>query len=261
MTADDVASAASADWTPGDVARAFADLGRTLGTVRTVDETLERLTEASVRLIPGAEDAAVSLGRSHGREPFRTVAATSDLPLRVDKIQYDLERGPCVDAILDQTVFRTGDLRSDPRWPDFGQRAADDTGVLSMLSVRIFLGDDDLIAGMNYYASKPQAFDDTSEALGVLAATHGALALTAARQHERAANLERALQSNRDIGVAMGVLMSNHKITKQQAFDLLRVASQHTHRKLRDVAEEVGETGALDLPTANAAAASSPDGH
>ena len=61
-------------------------------------------------------------------------------------------------------------------------------------------------------------------------------------------NLERALTSSRRIGAAIGVLMYRHKVTIDQAFELLRVASQVTHRKLRDVAEDVLTTGELNLP-------------
>jgi hypothetical protein len=63
----------------------------------------------------------------------------------------------------------------------------------------------------------------------------------------RAANLDVALESNREIGVAIGVLMSQHKLTRQHAFDVLREASQRTHRKLRDVAADVTETGTIEL--------------
>jgi DNA-binding response OmpR family regulator/two-component sensor histidine kinase len=62
---------------------------------------------------------------------------------------------------------------------------------------------------------------------------------------DRSANLEKALSSNRQIGTAIGILMALHKTTADTAFTLLRTASQHTHRKLYDVAEEVNSTGAL----------------
>jgi hypothetical protein len=39
--------------------------------------------------------------------------------------------------------------------------------------------------------------------------------------------------------------MASPKVTRDQAFDLLRMASQHSNRKLADVAERVAETGAL----------------
>jgi AmiR/NasT family two-component response regulator len=43
----------------------------------------------------------------------------------------------------------------------------------------------------------------------------------------------------------MGVLMARLLVTREQAFDLMRIASQRTNRKLRDIAEDVLETGTL----------------
>lgn len=62
---------------------------------------------------------------------------------------------------------------------------------------------------------------------------------------ERLANLEFALVSARRIGAATGILMASEKVTVDQAFERLRVASQRTHRKLRDVADDVLFTGTL----------------
>jgi hypothetical protein len=42
--------------------------------------------------------------------------------------------------------------------------------------------------------------------------------------------------------------MFQHKLTGEQAFDLLRRVSQHGHRKLREVAYQVADTGELVLP-------------
>jgi len=58
-------------------------------------------------------------------------------------------------------------------------------------------------------------------------------------------HLERALQSNREIGVAMGILMAQQRCTREEAFEQLSTASQKLNRRLRDIAEEVGHTGAL----------------
>lgn len=59
------------------------------------------------------------------------------------------------------------------------------------------------------------------------------------------ANLEVALASCRRIGAAMGVVMATRKVTEEQAFTMLRQASQDTHRKLRDVADDVLLTGTI----------------
>jgi hypothetical protein len=115
-----------------------------------------------------------------------------------------------------------------------------------MFSQRLYMENDHgLIAGLNAYSHQPGAFDEPSEAIGLLMATHGALALSHASAQQKARNLERALKTSREIGIAIGVLMAQHKVARGQAFDLLRIASQHTHRKLAEIAAQVAETGAL----------------
>jgi hypothetical protein len=66
-----------------------------------------------------------------------------------------------------------------------------------------------------------------------------------AQEFDKSHNLTEALATNRQIGQAIGILMASYKLTSQQSFDLLRGVSQHTHRKLREVADEVNQTGTL----------------
>ena len=41
--------------------------------------------------------------------------------------------------------------------------------------------------------------------------------------------------------------MARHQLSREQAFDALRIASQNTNKKLRDIAVEVGDTGVLSF--------------
>ena len=61
-------------------------------------------------------------------------------------------------------------------------------------------------------------------------------------------HLSRALESNRRIGMAIGIVMARHGLTPDEAFGALRMASQRSHRKLRDIAEDVVFTG--EIPAA-----------
>jgi hypothetical protein len=44
-------------------------------------------------------------------------------------------------------------------------------------------------------------------------------------------------------GMAIGILMARRRLTEEQAFDCLRIESQHRNVKLRDIAESVIYTG------------------
>jgi hypothetical protein len=65
---------------------------------------------------------------------------------------------------------------------------------------------------------------------------------------EALTNLEQAVERSRDLGIAVGLVMATEGVGRTQAFDLLRVVSQHQKRTLSVVADEVIETGGL--PTA-----------
>jgi hypothetical protein len=231
----------TAAFPPAELAAMFAKIERELASA---DSALDVLVRSAADMVPGAQMAGVSLGR--GRK-FSTPAATDDAVLAVDELQYGEGHGPCVDAIVQDTTFNAHDLRTDTRWPRFGRAAYEQTGIVSMLSFRMFFEapDDHVVAGLNLYSRQADAFGDASEAIGMLLATHGALAVARAAAREKADNLMLALKTSREIGVAMGILMQKYKITRDDAFNLLRMASQAMHRKLAEIATDVAETGEL----------------
>jgi AmiR/NasT family two-component response regulator len=79
-------------------------------------------------------------------------------------------------------------------------------------------------------------------AAGELSETRTALALATARAEE----LQRALVTSRQIGMAIGILMERQRLTAEQAFDCLRDLSQRRNVKLRDVAEQIIYTGGAE---------------
>jgi len=234
----------TASSSPAELAELFDSITQQLRAAPDDKAALSMVADLAVRYVDGADYAGITVGRDGGR--FETVAATDDIVSRCDQIQYDLGSGPCVDAVVADSRYNAGDLRTDGRWPQFASRCVEQTGIVSMLSMRLFVESDaDLIAGLNMYSHQPHAFDENSEAFAHLLATHGALAVGKASAENKTRNLKRALETSRDIGIAMGIVMNSHKVTRDQAFGLLRMASQRTHRKLADIAREITETGAL----------------
>jgi DNA-binding response OmpR family regulator len=99
--------------------------------------------------------------------------------------------------------------------------------------------------GADDYITKPFS---SSELLARLRANHELHqlregAVTAAEG--RAEQVRGALDSNRSIGTAVGIMMATYQLTAKQGFQLLVSASQNTNSKLRDVAAQVIEAGAL----------------
>jgi hypothetical protein len=225
------------------LARMFDEVEARLQQAGPLAAAMDTLVNHAMQVVEAADAAGISVSRAGA---WRTVASSGPLPLQVDGLQYELGDGPCLDAALKHTTLVTDDLQHDPRWPEFGRRAARETGVLSMMSHRMYIEDTGrLVAGLNFYARKKDAFVPDQQMLGTLLANYGALILTNLQQTEEIDNLNQAIDSNREIGAAVGVLMALHKVTKDQAFEALRMMSQRTHRKLRDIAYDVTQTGTL----------------
>ena len=140
--------------------------------------------------------------------------------------------------------MRIDSIPEEHRWPRF-RRLAAEKGLGSLLSFQLFVSDDNLGA-LNLYAGEPHAFDEESEAVGLVFASHAAVALAGARQEER---LRTAMVSRDLIGQAKGILVERFRITGDQAFRVLVGVSSRTNRRLVDIAEELCATGELPDPS------------
>ncbi len=220
------------DQTPAELAQTFADVARPLLSEDDVEATLNKITKLAVETIDGCDHAGVSLIQDR---KISTAAASEDVPCQVDAIQYDVGEGPCLDAIREHETFRIDDLAAEDRWLRFCPRAAEETGVASMLSFRLF-AETDTMGTLNLYARKRGAFDDEALAVGSVFATHAAVALAGAQHYEQ---MQKALRSRDVIGQAKGIVMAQQDVSADEAFDILRRASQRMNIKLREVAERV----------------------
>jgi len=110
--------------------------------------------------------------------------------------------------------------------------------VLSTLSVPVVVASDGLGA-LNFYAGTTSFFDDDARRLAELFAGQCSVASQYWSVATESTNLSAAMQSRAVIEQAKGVIMATSHCSAEQAFDVLRVQSQHENRKLRDIAAEL----------------------
>jgi PAS domain-containing protein len=216
--------------------RVLAEAAAELAGQPTPQQTLEHIAQLAMRSVAGCDQASVSVQRGRGK--LESPAATGELAAACDQLQYELKEGPCVRALDETEPIRVTDMSAERRWPRFAPRAAQ-LGVGSMLAIPL-AAPRGLVGALNLYAKSPDAFS-ADDQLGAQAyAVHAGIALAHA---ELEANLRLGMETREQIGRAVGILMERNRITAGDAFDLLVVASQNAHRKLRDVAAWVNETG------------------
>jgi GAF domain-containing protein len=211
---------------------------------RNLADVLSEITIVGRRAMPGTDAASITLIR--GERAF-TAAYDGQMALDADELQYERGYGPCMDAARAGQVFLVDDMRTEQRWPDYAQHAAD-RGVGSSLSVPLPF-QSATIGALNCYARRAHAFSEADVTLGEDVASWVALAVSnakaAAQTDDDLAHMRTAMMSRAVIEQAKGILMERHKIIDDQAFTMLTHASQQTNVKLRDVAAELVRTGAL----------------
>ncbi|MFD5818566.1 GAF and ANTAR domain-containing protein [Streptomyces sp. NPDC127038] len=216
---------------------ALADMARDLLAQDSVQATLDRIVEHATVLINGCDEAGILTVR---RGEVSALAATSDVVRMADRIQQDLREGPCFDAVTErEQLYAIEDLRRPhPKWA----RLAPELRKLGMGSMMGFLlfTDDDELGALNVYSRRPSMFDESARSAGWVLASHAAVALSSARKHQQ---LGHALETRHEIGEAMGILMERHGLGEDEAFAVLKKASQDHNIKLRDIARKVCETG------------------
>ena len=213
-----------------DLARAFSEVSRMLDADPDVQRTIDTIVGVAVTTIPGVEHAGVSLVKGGARD-VETVAASSQLAERMNKLEHDVGEGPCLDAIADHRIFRSGNLAGERRWKKFGP-AAEEIGVSSMLGIRLFTHQR-TVGSLDLYSTKPDAFNEESVRVGELLAAHAAVAVLGT---QRQSQLRAALDTRDVIATAKGILMGRDGVTEEKAFNTLARTSQHANMKLRDVA-------------------------
>ncbi len=196
---------------------------------------MAKVVELAVEMVDHAEHAGITLVQ---RGKLGTPAVSHDVVRRVDELQYEHREGPCVDAILEDEVVHSPDIAGDERWPKWGARTAEETGIRSMLCFRLFTLDD-TIGALNLYSSRPAAFEREDREIGLALAAHAALAVVAAREIE---TLHLAVDSRTIIGQAVGILMERFDIDADRAFAVLKRVSQNSNRKVREIAHELVTT-------------------
>lgn len=215
----------------------FLQLGGVLLGDDSVEQLLDRVVHLAAASVPSAHSVSITVARDG-----KVYTANSSGPeaLVLDQAQYEEGSGPCLDAIGGSQI--EADLSQErERWPRLSVRATE-AGVHTVLSSPLTAAERRLGA-LNIYSRRDSPFSQAEKHLAMLFADQAAVllanALTLEGSVELGEQLREALASREIIGEAKGILMQQNTCTRDEAFDILRRASQRENRKLRDLAESI----------------------
>ena len=125
---------------PADEATAgiFRSLAQIVYASDSFDEVYDAVVGAAPRLVNGCDHASLML---RGNDTFLTVAASGEVARNIDGYERELGEGPCLDAIVDNSVYHDADLTDGSPWPRLTERVLATTPVRSMAGFRLLVGD------------------------------------------------------------------------------------------------------------------------
>jgi GAF domain-containing protein len=223
---------------PGTGDEGGLDVVRMLDEFDGVSRFLGAVVRWAVAKTPGAEACGLTVEQA-GRG--MTVEYSGEMAACADERQYELDDGPCLQAMRTGEAVVAGDMATEARWGAYPGRAME-VGVGSSLSLPLRIGERGRGA-LNLYSTRARAFtDEDRRAAETWAGQAGgalAVALRLAEQERAVGHLHRGLVSRQVIGQAVGLLMAQRRCTADEAFELLKAASQRSNEKLRDLAQRL----------------------
>ena len=235
----------SSDWKCGmsklemspEILDALQKLSALLEAEDAFERTLQIVVDLSVGTLPGCDASGITL---RVKDTNATAAASDHYALGIDKIQYETGQGPCLSALESGEMQRIQSVSDEARWPEFCKRAESD-GLRSSASFPLRVNG--TVGALNLYAKTDHAFDNGTSEIAEVFAKQATIALENAAIHGAARKLgdqlNEALKSRDLIGQAKGILMEREGVSDEEAFDMLRMISQNSNIKLREVAQRL----------------------
>jgi GAF domain-containing protein len=219
-----------------NLSAALAAVAQTLAAEEDLTAVINRTCQLAVATIDRCAHADIMLMAAG--DVVTAPGSTDWIGTRVVSIEAQFNEGPCIDATRTGVAVLAPDLNRERRWPRFVPRCLAETPVKSMIGLPLLVGGTP-IGAIDIYADEPNSFSEEDCAVGALYAAHAAIAFTAARERQQ---LHEALMSRDLIGQAKGIIMAQSQVGSDEAFDLLRRASQRLNEKVTIVAQRVVES-------------------
>ncbi|MFF7330609.1 ANTAR domain-containing protein [Streptomyces sp. NPDC090306] len=223
---------------PGfELAEALTVAAQQLHETVTPQNTMRAAVRLAVDLLPGAEQAGISV-IEHGNRRSE-ITWTDEIVPRAEAVHPDREHSPYWNQLWTAPVVRVDDSEADD-----GGLALAGLGLRSALALRL-RADRRRLTVLTAYARKPRAFDDHATRVGRLFTAHVNVALDSATVREQ---LTEAMHTRDLIGQATGILMERLNTDAAEAFKSLVRASQRENTKLRDLARRIVDTSGSPAP-------------
>jgi hypothetical protein len=222
---------------PSELLATFRSMAEIVYSGESYESVYEAVCHSAVQLVDGCDHASLMMRRG---DRVDTVAASDEVAARIDELEKELGEGPCLDAIDDNEPDQhiCPDLTEGSKWPELAHRIRQETDVKGMAGFRLRQGGM-RVGALNVFSDTAGALTEDSLDQAIMLTAFASVTFAAVERGEEASTLRRGLESNREIGKAVGLLMATHDIDDDRAFEMLAKVSQEMNVKVAEVAAQV----------------------
>lgn len=231
MTGDQTTKQTSAS----GAASIFAELADVIYDDRSENDVYGIICRSAQALVTGCDHASIMIKRN---DTYVTVGSSDEVAAHADALERELENGPCVDAIEEEMVQIDSDLTVNCQWPALAKRLLTTTPIRGMAGFRLVI-DGKKVGALNLFSDTVGALNDESRDEAAVLASFASVTLAAQAAKHSAQTMRDGLESNREIGKAVGLMMAFYKVNDEEAYAILNRTSQNLNMKLAQVAREI----------------------
>jgi GAF domain-containing protein len=233
---------------PAALSRTLQALASDVGEREDLETSLQSIIEASLGVFDVSGAGLMFVDES---QVLRYAAASDARSAVLEAAQERFGAGPCVDALLFDTLVSTVDLANDSRWPALGSTVVPQ-GVVAVLGIPVHVGGT-AVGSLNLYSEHPREWDQSEiDAMAAFVQLIERLLGTAVLAHRSGAlvaQLEYALEHRVVIERAVGLIMGRSGVDAVAAFNELRAQARAQRRKVAGVAQQLLDQHAGRAPS------------
>ncbi|CAN5491664.1 GAF and ANTAR domain-containing protein [soil metagenome] len=206
---------------PEELQASVTRINRLLATQRTLPAKLEAVAALLALTVPGCDSVSIALVLEGAAI---TGAASSEVAIEADLVQYETGEGPCLRAAADAVTVRIDVLAHDERWEHFAAGALR-IGIESVLSVPL-VSNQVVVGSINLYSGTANGLGEEAQQRVAPIADYAASII--AHSPLFAASLDlvdgllEAVEDRDLIARCIGLLRERDDLTEQAAWSQLR---------------------------------------
>ncbi len=193
----------------------------------------------TVTSVLAAAGAGVTVGDTDGK--LRYVSATDERASDLERVQEEVQVGPCMTAFTQKKVVAVTDVRLESAWPEYLETAVQH-GFHAVLGLPL-LNNGTTFGAIDVYNDEPRLWSKGDVEIATTFADMATAYLLRTSELVEAGRLteqlEGALDSRVLIEQAKGVVATSHGISMDDAFAALRGHARKSSKRLAEVAQGV----------------------